>query len=153
MIVGRLRCAAVAGVLLAMCAATSASAEVRIQRDFGGQIGPYLYKYAMVREAGQRVVIDGPCLSACTLVLSVVPSERICVTRRAVLGFHAARSIDRRGKKGTPDRSAPRCAEAGGRRDAHHHSGISNSPDASVHPVRRRRHRQIDARPLSRGRT
>jgi hypothetical protein len=29
------------------------------------------------------------------LVLSVVPNDRICVTRRAVLGFHAARSIDR----------------------------------------------------------
>ena len=27
-----------------------------------------------------------------------VPEERICVTRRAVLGFHAARSIDRRGR-------------------------------------------------------
>jgi hypothetical protein len=43
-------------------------------------------------------VIDGPCLSACTLVLSIVPDNRICVTRRAVLGFHAARSIDRRGR-------------------------------------------------------
>jgi hypothetical protein len=51
-----------------------------------------------VRASGERVVIDGPCLSACTLVLSVVPSDRICVTRRAVLGFHAARSIDRRGR-------------------------------------------------------
>ena len=51
-----------------------------------------------VRESGERVVIDGPCLSACTLVLMTVPSERICVTRRAVLGFHAARSIDRRGR-------------------------------------------------------
>jgi hypothetical protein len=44
------------------------------------------------------VVIDGPCLSACTLVLSMVPHERICVTRRAVFGFHAARSMDRRGR-------------------------------------------------------
>ncbi len=43
-------------------------------------------------------MIDGPCLSACTLVLMTVPEERICVTRRAVLGFHAARSIDRRGR-------------------------------------------------------
>jgi hypothetical protein len=43
-------------------------------------------------------VIDGPCLSACTLVLSIVPEERICVTKRAVLGFHAARSVDRRGR-------------------------------------------------------
>jgi hypothetical protein len=51
-----------------------------------------------VRDSGQRVVIDGPCLSACTLVLSMVPNSRICVTRRAILGFHAARSIDRRGR-------------------------------------------------------
>jgi hypothetical protein len=51
-----------------------------------------------VRESGERVVIDGPCLSACTLVLSIVPGERICVTKRAVLGFHAARSVDRRGR-------------------------------------------------------
>ena len=28
----------------------------------------------------------------------LVPNNRICVTRRAVLGFHAARSIDRRGR-------------------------------------------------------
>ncbi len=48
--------------------------------------------------SGERVVIDGPCLSACTLVLSMVPNNRICVTRRAVLGFHAARSIDTRGR-------------------------------------------------------
>jgi hypothetical protein len=37
-------------------------------------------------------------MSACTLVLMTVPGDRICVTRRAVLGFHAARSIDRRGR-------------------------------------------------------
>ncbi len=43
-------------------------------------------------------MIDGPCLSACTLVLDVVPSNRICVTHRAILGFHAARSVDRRGR-------------------------------------------------------
>jgi hypothetical protein len=28
----------------------------------------------------------------------MVPGDRICATRRAVLGFHAARSIDRRGR-------------------------------------------------------
>ena len=31
------------------------------------------------------------------LVVSLVPETRICVTRRAILGFHAARSVDRRG--------------------------------------------------------
>jgi hypothetical protein len=54
--------------------------------------------FQRVRASGERVVIDGPCLSACTLVLSLVPSDRICVTRRAILGFHAARSVDQRGR-------------------------------------------------------
>ena len=73
-------------------------AEVRILASPGGQVGPFLDMFEQVRESGERVVIDGPCLSACTLVLSVVPNDRICVTRRAVLGFHAARSMDRRGR-------------------------------------------------------
>jgi len=75
-----------------------ARAELRILASPGGQVGPFLALFDRVRESGDRVVIDGPCLSACTLVLSAVPSERICVTRRAVLGFHAARSMDRRGR-------------------------------------------------------
>jgi hypothetical protein len=79
-------------------AGTPARAEVRIIASPGGQVGPFLDLFEEVRRSGERVVIDGPCLSACTLVLSIVPNERICVTRRAVLGFHAARSIDRRGR-------------------------------------------------------
>jgi hypothetical protein len=83
---------------LAAATTTPLRAEVRILASPGGQVGPFLELFDRVRESGERVVIDGPCLSACTLVLSTVPSERICVTRRAVLGFHAARSIDRRGR-------------------------------------------------------
>jgi hypothetical protein len=71
---------------------------MRIRASPGGQVGPFLDLFERVRDSGERVVIDGPCLSACTLVLSLVPNDRICVTRRAVLGFHAARSIDRRGR-------------------------------------------------------
>jgi hypothetical protein len=73
-------------------------AEVRILSSPGGQVGPFLDLFERVRASGEIVVIDGPCLSACTLVLSVVPNDRICVTRRAVLGFHGARSMDRRGR-------------------------------------------------------
>ena len=54
--------------------------------------------FAMVRQSGERVIIDGPCLSACTLVLSAVPEDRICITRRAILGFHAARRLDEGGQ-------------------------------------------------------
>jgi hypothetical protein len=74
-----------------------AHAEIRILGSQGGQVGPFLDLFERVRASGERVVIDGPCLSACTLVLSMVPNDRICVTRRAILGFHAARSIDPRG--------------------------------------------------------
>ena len=90
----------VAGLALAatILALVPARAEIRILASPGGQVGPFLDLFDKVRATGERVVIDGPCLSACTLVLSIVPNERICVTRRAVLGFHAARSIDRRGR-------------------------------------------------------
>jgi hypothetical protein len=83
-----------------LCAAAlpPAQAEVRILASRGGEVGPFLDLFERVRASGQRVVIDGPYLSACTLVLSVVPGNRICVTRRAILGFHAARSMDRRGR-------------------------------------------------------
>ena len=79
-------------------AVTPSGAEVRILGSPGGQVGPFLDMFDRIRDSGETVVIDGPCISACTLVLSVVPNERICVTRRAVLGFHAARSMDRRGR-------------------------------------------------------
>ncbi len=86
--------------VLALCllAPLPALADIRIIQSPGGEVGPFLDLFEKVRESGQRVVIDGPCLSACTLVLSMVPGERICVTRRAVFGFHAARSVDRRGR-------------------------------------------------------
>ncbi|MDA9413177.1 MULTISPECIES: hypothetical protein [unclassified Bradyrhizobium] len=82
----------------ALFASAPAKAEIRIIQSPGGQVGPFLDLFEKVRASGERVVIDGPCLSACTLVLSIVPGERICVTRRAVLGFHAARSVDRHGR-------------------------------------------------------
>ena len=77
---------------------TSASATMRIAEDRGGQIGRYLEAFATVRSSGERVVVDGNCLSACTLVLGVIPRERICATQRARFGFHAAWMPDRDGR-------------------------------------------------------
>ena len=84
--------------LLCVIVPPPARAEVRILASPGGQVGPFLDLFEQVRASGKRVVIDGPCLAACTLVLDMVPNDRICVTRRAILGFHAARSVDRRGR-------------------------------------------------------
>jgi hypothetical protein len=69
---------------------TSPPAGQRILDDSGRRIGTYLTKYEALRKSGQRVVIDGTCASACTLLLGVIPHDRICVTPRAVLIFHAA---------------------------------------------------------------
>jgi hypothetical protein len=84
--------------LVLLAALVPAFAEVRIISSPGGEVTQYLRLFAAVRATGERVVIDGPCLSACTLLLSTIPNNRICVTRRAVLGFHAARAVDRRGR-------------------------------------------------------
>jgi len=75
-----------------------ANADMRIMASPGGPVVPYVRLFQAVRNSGERVIIDGPCFSACTLVLSIVPEDRVCVTRRAVLGFHAARLLDRGGR-------------------------------------------------------
>src|SRR5665213_3535028 len=85
-------------VVVTVLGAPAAADEVRILSSRGGEVGQFIDMFEHLRKSGDRVVIDGPCLSACTLVLSAVPNDRICVTRRAVLGFHAARLIDRRGR-------------------------------------------------------
>ena len=74
-----------------------ASATIWITGDSGGQIGAYLQRIDAMRRSGDRVVIDGPCLSACTMVLGAIPRNRICVTSRAQLGFHAAYDLDQSG--------------------------------------------------------
>jgi len=76
-------------------------AAMRIEDDHGGQIGTYITKFERLRSSGQSVVIDGLCASACTLVLSAVPPDKICVTPRARLGFHAAYDFGRNGRMTT----------------------------------------------------
>lgn len=83
---------ALCAIVLA-CLASSmspASATMRIAEDRGGQIGQYLQTYAALRSSGENVVIDGNCLSACTMILGLIPHDRICATSRARFGFHAA---------------------------------------------------------------
>jgi hypothetical protein len=77
-----------AALLLAGVGASHAA--VRIADDRGGQIGSYVTKFQLLRSSGQSVIIDGLCASACTIVLGAVPHDKICVTSRAALGFHAA---------------------------------------------------------------
>ena len=77
-------------VIIALLWCGPAFADLRISRDFGGFVEQYKAKYAKARDRGDRVIIDGICNSACTLVLGIVPLNRVCVTPRASLGFHQA---------------------------------------------------------------
>jgi hypothetical protein len=71
-------------------ASNSATATVRIADDRGGNIGEYWSRFTALRDTKEQVIIDGICSSACTMVLGIVPRDRICVTDNATLGFHAA---------------------------------------------------------------
>ncbi len=91
--------AALAGALASALAIVlvnmnAASAEVRISGDPGGEVSSYISKYRELRDTGEHLVIDGPCLSACTLFTGIIPRDHVCVTRRAMLGFHAASYYD-----------------------------------------------------------
>ena len=77
---------------------SNANSAVRITNDRGGLIGKYVVKYQRLASAGESVIIDGLCASACTIVLSEFPHDRICVTQRAMLGFHAAWNYGPRGR-------------------------------------------------------
>jgi len=77
-------------LLLPLLAGTPAHAVLHITSDHGGYVEEYKAKYKKVRDSGERVIIDGVCNSACTLVFGIVPMNRICVTPRASLGFHEA---------------------------------------------------------------
>jgi hypothetical protein len=86
-------------VIVMLLASLSASeAATRIAGDRGGRIGTYLDKFQDLRRSGDRVMIDGLCASACTLVLGVIAEDKICVTPRAKLGFHAAWDANARGR-------------------------------------------------------
>jgi hypothetical protein len=67
-----------------------AHATMRLANDPGGLIAAYQHRFERARATGERIIIDGSCLSACTLAIGLVPREQVCATPKAVLGFHAA---------------------------------------------------------------
>jgi hypothetical protein len=89
----------IAAVVSMALAVTSASATEIIGDDVGGKMKDYTAHFQQVRSSGEPVVISGTCVSACTMVLGFVPSDRICATPNAVLGFHAAWMFDSSGKR------------------------------------------------------
>jgi hypothetical protein len=97
-----------AGALASVFFACGALAEVRISNDPGGEVSAYVQKFQQMRATGEHIVIDGPCLSACTLLTGIVPRDQVCVTRRAELGFHAASYYDDTSRSLVPTKEGSR---------------------------------------------
>lgn len=82
------------GVILMLAAGFEPAHAYTIQNDRGGMLDQYVQRFRSIAASGERVVVDGPCYSACTLVLTYVPRDRICATSRAMFGFHRAYTMD-----------------------------------------------------------
>jgi hypothetical protein len=87
------------GILLPVTFVHPSDAVTRIDGDMGGPLGEYLLMFATIRDSGEQVIIDGRCFSACTLVTALIPRDRVCITQRAALGFHAGWFEDKGGKR------------------------------------------------------
>jgi hypothetical protein len=101
---GALASAVVSFLASSIAVPSVALAEIRIVGDPGGEVTSYIRKFEAARASGEHIVIDGPCLSACTLLTGIVPPDRVCVTSRAVLGFHAASYYDDASRSLVPTR-------------------------------------------------
>ena len=53
-----------------------ARAELHITSDHGGYVEEYKARYQRIRDRHERVIIDGVCNSACTLVFGIVPLNK-----------------------------------------------------------------------------
>jgi hypothetical protein len=63
------------GLALGTTSMLHANAAQRIVSDRGGLLIDYAERFATAGASGERIIIDGPCLSACTLAIGT-DSER-----------------------------------------------------------------------------
>lgn len=77
---------------------TPAAAAIHVYRDMGGSVIDYMKNYEVVDRSGGKIVIDGQCVSACTLALGILRKQNVCATERASFGFHSAWQPGKDGK-------------------------------------------------------
>jgi hypothetical protein len=92
----RILAAAILAILSSVTAGVADAEKIYTVRDEpGGSVIDHWVKYAEVNKAYDRVVIDGRCKSSCTMLLGIVPLDKICITPRGYFMFHAAHNSDR----------------------------------------------------------
>lgn len=105
-------CTSALWLLITVVSATAPSrADITITRDEGGLKHIYEQRVAVARVAGERVIIDGVCASACTLYLTL-PAGQVCATPLGAVQrdrdmCQAAAATDPRLHAGRIDREQP----------------------------------------------
>jgi hypothetical protein len=76
---------------------STAEATTVITYNSGGVVEEFWVEIQSHEMRGEKIVVDGPCYSACTLTLMLAKKGLMCATPRAFFAFHRAYS----GRKGT----------------------------------------------------
>jgi hypothetical protein len=58
-----------------------------IEEDHGGVVDLYAAQGRLAAAGHVPVIVDGPCLSACTIFVDI-DRANVCVTTKALLGYH-----------------------------------------------------------------
>lgn len=83
-------------IVVAATAATYFTGEAFIPQrhviiaDLGGSVYGFTHDYTIGRLRGDTYRVEGVCVSACTEILGLVPSNKVCASPYSRWGFHAA---------------------------------------------------------------
>ena len=89
--------------LAALVASPAMAGTVRLSNERGGTITLHVLRYQQLAASGDQVVLERICQSACTMILGIVPRERLCATPGTVFRFHAANYRSRDGIRSQND--------------------------------------------------
>lgn len=74
--------------LILFASTAHATPPIRITRDMGGIIADYVARGETWSRQHRRIIVSGPCNSACTVYLFTALDLDLCVTKTGSFGFH-----------------------------------------------------------------
>lgn len=78
-----------AGIILYLFPPVSCSDVCHITRNLGGVVPRFQEQARQVVQDGKPVIVDGLCLSACTIFVDIA-RDNVCLTPKALLAYHQA---------------------------------------------------------------
>lgn len=82
---------------------TGPKTVTRLYYEPGGEVVEHWRRWSALAASGDNVEIRGSCMSACTLIMALIPRDRLCFGTHSSLQFHITR--DPKSGKTTPNTS------------------------------------------------